>query len=295
MKTLVIAGASGFIGTHLMEHATMLGWKVKTIGRKQADATWNDQPSLMRVLDGADAVINLAGKSVNCRFTANNIEALIRSRVDTTQAIGDAIALCMQPPKIWINASGASIYPEKVSESNTEDSSIDGAGVMADVARQWEKALYARQLTNTRRIALRITLVLGKDGGVFPIYKRLVALGQGGAQGTGKQWVSWIHIADLSRLLFFLVGNDSITGPVNAAAPEPLPNHAFMAALRKAMKLPFGIPAPSLLIRMGSAIIGTDSELILRGMRVVSSKAPQQGFRFEYPSADAAFAALLKK
>jgi uncharacterized protein (TIGR01777 family) len=295
MKTLVIAGASGFIGSYLIEHATMLGWKVKTIGRKQADATWNDQPSLMRVLDGADAIINLAGKSVNCRFTADNIEALIRSRVDTTQAIGDAIALCKQPPKTWINASGASIYPENATEANTEESTIDGDGVMADVARQWEKALYSRQLTNTRRIALRITLVLGKDGGVFPIYKRLVALGQGGAQGTGKQWVSWIHVADLTRLLFFIVGNDSIAGPVNAAAPEPLTNDAFMFALRKAMKFPFGIPAPAFLIRVGTAMIGADSELILRGMQVVSSKAPQQGFRFDYPSADAAFAALLKK
>ncbi|MFN5621516.1 MAG: TIGR01777 family oxidoreductase [Flavobacteriales bacterium] len=295
MKTLVIAGASGFIGSHLIEHAAILGWNVKTIGRDRADATWNDQPSLMRVLEGADAVINLAGKSVNCRFTADNIEALIRSRVDTTQAIGDAIALCKQPPKTWINASGASIYPENVSEPNTEDSAIDGAGVMADVARQWENALYTMHLPATRRIALRITLVLGKDGGVFPIYKRLVSLGQGGAQGTGKQWVSWIHVTDLTRLLFFLLENDSISGPVNAAAPEPLPNQAFMATLRKAMKFPFGIPAPALLIRMGTAVIGADSELILRGMRVVSVKSPKHGFLFDYPTADAAFAALLLK
>jgi uncharacterized protein (TIGR01777 family) len=295
MKTIVIAGASGFVGKNLTRYFVDSGWKVLSIGRAEADATWNDQPSLIRAMDGADAVVNLAGKSVNCRFTPSNVAELIRSRVETTRAIGDAIALCKNPPKVWINASGASIYRENVSRANTEDSPIDGEGTMAEVARQWEQALYNAPAVRTRRIALRITLVLGADGGVFPIYKRLVGLGQGGAQGAGNQCMSWIHIADLVHLIAFIIQEESITGAVNAAAPQPLENTAFMATMRKAMKFPFGIPAPAPLIRIGTTLIGTDSELILRGMHVISSKAPQHGFNFQFPTLSHAFQSLLRQ
>ena len=295
MKTIVIAGASGFVGKNLTRYFVDAGWNVLTVGRGKADATWNDQPSLIRALEGADAVVNLAGKSVNCRFTASNVAELIRSRVETTRAIGDALALCKIPPKVWINASGASIYRENVSRANTEDSPIDGEGTMAEVARQWEQALLKAPKVSTRRVALRITLVLGADGGVFPIYKRLVGLGQGGAQGSGNQWMSWIHITDLLRLIAFIIQRESIEGPVNAAAPEPMTNTSFMATMRKSMKFPFGIPAPAPLIRIGTALIGTDSELILRGMQVISSKAPGNGFDFQYPTLSKAFLSLLQQ
>jgi uncharacterized protein (TIGR01777 family) len=295
MPTIVIAGASGFVGKHLVYHFRENSWNVITVGRSNTDATWNDQPSLIRALEGADAVVNLAGKSVNCRFTPSNVAELIRSRVETTRAIGDAIALCKMPPKVWINASGASIYRENVSQANTEDSPIDGEGTMAEVARQWEQALFAASTPNTRRVALRITLVLGADGGVFPIYKRLVGLGQGGAQGSGNQWMSWIHISDLVRLMAFIIQEETIVGPMNASAPEPMINTAFMAAMRKSMKFPFGIPAPAPLIRIGTALIGTDSELILRGMRVISKKAPDRGFDFHFPTLSQAFQSLLQQ
>ena len=183
MKTIVIAGASGFVGKNLTRYFVDAGWNVLTVGRGKADATWNDQPSLIRALEGADAVVNLAGKSVNCRFTASNVAELIRSRVGTTTALGDAIALCSSPPKVWINASGASIYREQVSQANTEESPTDGEGTMAEVARQWEAAFNGCNTPNTRKVVLRITLVLGQDGGVLPLFKRLVRLGQGGRQG----------------------------------------------------------------------------------------------------------------
>jgi uncharacterized protein (TIGR01777 family) len=295
MPTVVIAGASGFVGKNLTRHFQEGGWKVLSIGRSHADASWDDQPSLIRVMEGVDAVVNLAGKSVNCRFTPKNIDELIQSRVGTTRAIGDAIAACKQPPKTWINASGASIYREVVTEPNTEDSPIDGDGTMAQVARLWEEALNDARTPHTRRIALRITLVLGTGGGVFPIFKRLVSLGQGGAQGSGEQSVSWIHITDLVRLIIFIVETESISGPINAAAPNPLSNRAFMAELRSAMSFPFGIPAPAPLIRMGTALLGVDSELILRGMNVVSKKAPQLGFTFQFETASHAFRALVKE
>lgn len=295
MPTVVIAGASGFVGKNLTRHFQEGGWKVLSIGRSHADASWDDQPSLIRVMEGVDAVVNLAGKSVNCRFTPKNVEQLIQSRVSTTRALGDAIALCKQPPQTWINAGGASIYREEVAHSNTEDSPIDGEGVMAEVARLWEEALHDARTPNTRRIALRISLVLGKDGGVFPIFRRLVSLGQGGAQGSGSQMVSWIHMTDLARLITFILETESISGPINAAAPNPLSNRAFMAELRSAMSFPFGIPAPAPLIRLGTALLGVDSELILRGMNVVSTKAPRHGFTFQFETASHAFRALVKE
>lgn len=282
MRTIVVAGASGFVGSHVKSHFTSLGWRVLTVGRSNADAAWNDQPSLIRALNGAEAVLNLAGKSVNCRFTRSNVDELIRSRVETTRAIGEAIALCASPPKVWINAGGASIYREDPGYANTENSAADGKGTMAEVARYWESAFLGAPQSPTRKVILRITLVLGKDGGVFPIFKLLVKLAQGGKQGNGKQMMSWIHVTDLVRLIEFIIGNPAVSGVFNAAAPEPLSNQEFMRTFRGVMGFPFGIPAPAALIKVGTTLIGADSELILRGMHVVSERAKVSGFSFRF-------------
>ncbi len=284
MKTIVIAGASGFVGKNLTRYFSELGWNVLSIGRSNADATWSDQSSLMHVLEGADAVVNLAGKSVNCRFNSANVSELIRSRVETTRAIGDAIALCKRPPSVWINASGASIYREQVKEANTEQSAIDGTGTMAEVARQWEASLYASAVPHTRKIALRITLVLGEDGGVWPIYKRLARFGLGGRQGNGKQMMSWIHVQDLCRLVQHCIDNEQLTGPVNAAAPGSISNADFMSVVRSSVGIRFGWPASVAEISLGTALIGVPKELVLRGMWVTSSVLQSSSFRFLYPT-----------
>jgi uncharacterized protein len=284
MKTIVIAGASGFVGKNLTTYFEELGWKVLSIGRSTADATWNDQSSMLRVLEGADAVVNLAGKSVNCRFTSSNVSELIRSRVETTRAIGDAIALCKRPPAVWINASGASIYREQVKEANTEQSAIDGTGTMAEVARKWEDALYASALPHTRRIALRITLVLGEDGGVWPIYKRLARVGLGGRQGSGKQMMSWIHVQDLCRLVQHCIEDEKLSGAINAAAPGSISNTEFMSMVRSSVGVRFGWPASVAEISIGTALIGVPKELVLRGMWVTSAVLQSSSFRFLYPT-----------
>ena len=284
MKTIVIAGASGFVGKNLATYFEKLGWKVLSIGRSNSDATWSDQSSMLRVLEGADAVVNLAGKSVNCRFTSSNVSELIRSRVETTRSISDAIALCKRPPSVWINASGASIYREQVKEANTEQSAIDGAGTMAEVARQWEDALYASALPHTRKVALRITLVLGEDGGVWPIYKRLARLGLGGRQGNGKQMMSWIHVQDLCRLVQHCIEKEQLAGAVNAAAPGSITNTEFMSMVRSAVGVRFGWPASVAEISLGTALIGVPKELVLRGMWVTSSVLQSSSFRFLYPT-----------
>ena len=295
MKTIVIAGASGFIGQHVSDFFKSNGWTVLTIGRSSGDATWNDQPSLIRVLNGVDTVLNLAGKSVNCRFTADNVRELIRSRVETTRALGDAMALCKQPPRIWINASGASIYRENVVVSNTEESTTDGEGTMAEVARLWEHAFKAAAPAHTRQVSLRITLVLGKGGGVYPIFRTLAKLRQGGAQGSGKQMMSWIHIGDLSRLIYAIVLQNDPPTVVNAAAPATYSNYDFMRELRSSLHISLGIAAPEALIKIGTAIVGVDSELVLKGMNVISSRTSQLSFEFEFPTLTKAFADLNKK
>lgn len=288
MKTIVIAGASGFIGKHLCNYFQSEGWKVLTVGRGNADGKWSDQPSLIRTLERADALVNLAGKSVNCRFTKSNVNELIRSRVETTQALGDAIALCKIAPQVWVNASGASIYREEVEQANTEDSPTDGKGTMAEVARQWERVLYDAPTPHTRRVALRITLVLGSDGGVFPIFKTLVRFAQGGRQGSGQQMMSWIHVEDLVRLIQFILQTAHVNGPVNAAAPNAMTNSEFMRVFRECASMKIGVPAPEALIRLGTALIGADSELVLRGMFVASKKLKEEKFSFAFPALDVA-------
>jgi uncharacterized protein (TIGR01777 family) len=295
MKTIVIAGASGFIGEYLSSYLLLNDWNVVTIGRSNGNATWNDQPSVLRVLDGAYALINLAGKSVNCRFTARNVDELISSRVETTRALGEAIALCQRPPAVWINASGASIYRDTQGTPNAEESETDGVGTMAEVARLWEKALTEAVTPNTRKIALRITLVLGQSGGVYPTFRLLTKAFQGGSQGSGKQMMSWIHIHDLCRMMLALVESKNPPEIMNAAAPQPLPNADFMRLLRESLGVGFGLNAPAPLIKLGTALLGVDSELVLRGMNVVSAKGDQFDFKFLYPDLSVALHDLASK
>jgi uncharacterized protein (TIGR01777 family) len=295
MRKIAIAGASGFIGNRMTAYFQEMGWVVKTIGRTEGDATWNDQPSLIRTLEDAHAVVNLAGKSVNCRFTASNVEALVASRVDTTRAIGDAIALCKNPPSLWVNASGASIYRETVMKANTEKSPADGLGTMAEVARKWEQALLEFNTPRTKKVALRISLVLGQGGGVYPTFKMLVRLLQGGAQGSGKQMMSWIHIDDLVQLVNAIISSENPPQIVNAAAPYPLSNKDFMQCFRESLGVSIGIPAPAVVIRLGTSMLGVDSELVLRGMHVVSENAEQIHFVFQYPKLADALNQLAKQ
>ncbi|MFM7730913.1 MAG: epimerase, partial [Flavobacteriales bacterium] len=226
--------------------------------------------------------MNLAGKSVQCRPSQKNIQALIHSRVNTTRALGDAIARCSEPPSCWINASGAGIYPED-GVGQVEHSLTSGGTIMAEVARLWEAAFSHCPTPKTRKIALRITLVLGASGGVFPVFKQLVQLRQGGRQGSGEQRMSWIHIHDLHRMVLHIFTHDDIHGPVNAGSPKTYSNAEFMRAMRNAMGVTFGLPAPAWLLRMGAAILGINSELILASMDVYPKKMLDHGFEFSYP------------
>lgn len=301
---VVIAGASGFIGRYLAHAFSAEGARVSTIGRSGADAEWGDTAAIARLLDGADLLVNLAGKSVNCRYTPANRAEILRSRVETTRELASAIRACAAPPPLWINSSTATIYRHADDRPMTESTGELGEGFSVSVAKAWEEAFFADELPGTRRVALRMAIVLGDGSALVPL-RRLALLGLGGPQldgpwfstparrasGTyhafrtphGGQRFSWIHIADVLGIIRFVREHDDIDGVVNASSPNPTDNVGFMARLRDVLGVPFGLAAPRWLLEIGSVLIRTETELVLKSRWVVPERLEAAGFRFEYP------------
>ena len=246
-----------------------------------------------RELDGADVVVNLAGRSVNCRYTPANRRAIKESRVNSTRVVGEAIAGAARPPRVWLQMSTATIYAHRYDAPNDEATGIlDGAepGVpdtwrfSIDVATSWERALDAAATPRTRKVALRAAVVMSPDrGGVFDLLLRLVRFGLGGQAGHGRQYVSWIHDRDFVRAVYWLIEHDKVDGAVNLAAPHPLPNADFMRALREAWGMRLGLPASAWMLEVGTWVLRSETELVLKSRRVVPGRLVQQGFAFEFP------------
>jgi uncharacterized protein (TIGR01777 family) len=285
---IVIAGASGFIGTFLQEKFIKENWKVLPIGRHEP-TNWDNKASLIQALEGADVIINLAGRSVNCVHNSSNKKKILESRIRTTQLINEAIQACQQPPKLWINASGNAIYPRSYDQAMTEFDPIGDNTFMAEVCKSWEQALYANELPKTRRIAFRTGIVLGKNGGILKTLERLVKIGLGGQSGSGKQMMSWIHIEDYYNIVKFVMKEENISGALNICAPEPATNKAFMQLLRKSLDVPFGLPAPAPAIKIAAPLIGTEASLALDSYYTVSSVLPHAGYTFIFPNLHQSF------
>jgi len=290
---IVIAGGTGFVGTYLRDKFLQAGCEVVIISRDKAHVSWNDRSALQAALNNASMVINLAGKTINCRFNEENRKQILSSRIKTTKALGEAISECTNAPLLWLNASTAILYTDHA-HPNTEDDSTEGRGFPAQVTRAWEAAFNAFDLLSTRRVAIRITIVLGKDGGVMPIYKTLVKFMLGGRQGTGSQIFSWIHIEDFHRMILFIQANTAISGPVNFGSPLPIKNEELMEAFREAMHVEIGLPAPVPMIEMGATLIGTEPELVLNPQWVIPEKLMNAGFQFRYASIQEALKNLLE-
>ena len=243
-------------------------------------------------VDGADAVINLAGRSVNCRYTPANRAAILRSRVDTTRLVGQAIAGAKRPPKTWLQMSTATIYAHRYDAANDEATGLLGGDepnapdtwrFSIAVAKAWEAELDAADTSHTRKVALRSAMVMSPDrGGVFDTFLALVRFGLGGANGSGRQYMSWIHDGDFVRAVQFLLERGDISGSVNLASPNPVPNAAFLRTLREAWGTPIGLPATNWMIEIGTRLLGTESELVLKSRRVVPGRLTDAGFAFEY-------------
>jgi uncharacterized protein (TIGR01777 family) len=299
MKKILITGGTGFLGQYLTKYFTAKGYHIYIISRSQRAnqekvtyLQWDGktQGEWSQYLENAEAVINLAGKSVNCRYTETNKRIILESRINATNAIGTAIQNTKNPPKVWLNGGSATIYRYSEDMEMTETNGELGAGFSVDVCKAWEKTFDENLTPHTRKIFMRISIVLGKDGGVIPVLKRLIRFGLGGTQGHGRQRVSWLHVHDFARIVEWLIANNDFKGTVNCVSPNHVSNAEFMSALRKKYSVPFGLPQPAWMLKIGAALIGTETELILKSRQVVPDRLIQAGFKFDFEDLETALA-----
>jgi len=284
MRKIVIAGGTGFLGQYFASKFRANGDEVIIISRNSGDFQWSEKEGVVNALNNADVLINLAGKSVDCRYTEKNKQAILRSRVDTTKALGNAILGCTEPPRLWINSSTATIYRHAEDRSMTERDGEIGNGFSVDVAQQWEKAFFDFTLPDTRQVALRMAIVLRKNGGVMRPLKRLAQFGLGGKQGKGTQMFSWIHIEDLFQIILFLMKQKELDGIINCSAPDPVANEVLMKAILEALHVKIGLPAPAWLLQIGALLIRTETELILKSRWALPERLIKAGYIFTHPT-----------
>lgn len=294
MKKVVIAGGTGFIGELFHKRFQELGYDVSIISRQRQHIHWEDKLSMQKALEDAELLINLAGKSVNCRYNEKNKQEIMNSRISTTRILGEAVQSCSKPPELWINSSTATIYRHAEDRPMTEAEGEVGSGFSVDVAKKWEDTFFAYKLPHTRQIALRIAIVLGKGGGVMAAYLNLVRFGLGGIQGSGKQKFSWIHIEDLFQIILFLRDKQDLSGVFNCSAPKPVTNRELMKELRNTMNVPFGLPAPKWMLEVGSIFIRTETELVLKSRWVIPDRLEREGFNFRFNTLDHTLQDILK-
>lgn len=291
-KRIVIPGGTGFLGRFLAEYLAARGYEIVVLTRApQPNATtvrqvaWDGATlgAWAQELEGAAAVINLAGRSVNCRYHATNRRAIYDSRLRSTAVIGRAIAACAQPPHVWLNSSSATIYRDVRDRAMDEDTGEIGTGFSVDVCQKWEQSFTEAATPHTRKVALRTAIVFGHgQGGPFEAFHRLVRFGLGGRQGDGTQYVSWIHSEDFARAIVWLLEHEELSGAFNLAAPQPLPNHEFMRAFRQACGQPIGLPATEWMLELGAFFLRTETELLLKSRRVVPRHLLESGFQFNF-------------
>jgi uncharacterized protein len=298
---IVLAGGSGQIGTLLARHFHGHDHQVVVVARSPRTAPWKavhwDGATLgawTGELERADVLINLAGRSVNCRYTPANRRTIKESRVQSTVLLGHVVARLVHPPCLWMNASTATIYRHALDRSMDEDTGEIGGKerncpsswrFSIDVATSWEKEFFSAFTPRTRKVALRSAVTMSPDpGGIFARLLHLVRLGLGGTAGSGEQFVSWIHDLDFIRSIEFLIAHEELNGPINLAAPSPLPNREFMQALRQAWGTRVGVPAPRPMLELGAWFLRTETELMLKSRRVVPGRLLGAGFDFQFPA-----------
>ena len=307
---IVIPGGSGQVGHMLARWFQERGHHVTVLTRLPYAAQWQtvhwngENPGPWTdYLDGADVCINLAGRSVNCRYDEANRREIYDSRIRSTRLLGEVIAGLARPPRVWLNASTATIYRHTLDRPGMDWPMDEATGELGGgeliskrrrapetwdfsigVAKDWEAAFFGAETPQTRKVALRSAIVFSpQPGGAFGVLSNLVRMGLGGAQGNGRQYVSWIHETDFARAVDFVIEHEELDGAVNVASPHPLHNREFMAALREAWEVPNGLPAPALAIELAALFLRTESELVLKSRRVVPGRLLEAGFEFEFP------------
>jgi uncharacterized protein (TIGR01777 family) len=298
---IVLPGGSGQVGQLLARNFQEQGHHVTVLTRGPYTASWQTVHwdgehigSWTEHLEGADVCINLAGRSVNCRYTAPNRQAIYNSRIGTTRLLNQVIANLADPPKLWINASTATIYRHALDRSmdeikgelgGNEPGAPDTWNFSIRVAKDWEAAFFETSTSHTRKIAMRSAITFSPvPGNAFAVFSNLVRLSLGGKQGNGRQFVSWIHEADFARAIEFLIFRSDLDGVINIASPNPLPNREFMSALRETWGMPNGLPTPAPLLELGAFFLRTETELVLKSRRVIPTRLLNAGFQFEFPN-----------
>lgn len=308
---IVIPGGTGHVGRILEKHFVDLGHDVVILSRTPkpggGELAWDGKTlgDWTLAIEGAEVVINLAGRTVNCRYTTENQREMMDSRIDSTRVVGQAIAGADHPPRLWLQASTATIYAHRFDAPNDEATGILGGKepnvppkwwASVGIAKSWEKELEAARTPNTRKVALRSAMTMSPDpGGIFDVMATLARRGLGGTAGTGRQYVSWIQEMDFVRAIDFLIEREDLSGPVNVSSPHPLPNGDFFRTLRQAVGAPFGLPTPAWMLEIGAWAMGTETELLLKSRRVIPTRLLESGFRFEYPEWPGAAQELAKR
>lgn len=298
---IVIAGGSGEVGTILSRAFSARDYEVVVLSRRPFSAPWlvvgwdaKTVGDWGREVDGCDLVVNLAGRSVNCRYNATNRREILESRIQSTRAVGKAISMAKNPPALWLQMSTATIYAHRYDAPNDERTGVIGGHepnapntwrFSIDVATAWETAANEANVPGTRRVLLRSAIVMSPDrGGTFDLLHRLVWFGLGGPDGDGRQFVSWIHDEDFVGAVVWLIDHGELSGPVNIASPQPLPNAEFKDGLRHAAGVPLGLPAKNWMLQVGAFVFRTETELVLKSRRVVPARLLESGFVFRHPS-----------
>ncbi len=291
-RKIVLAGGSGFLGRELAEVLEERGDEAVVLTRNPdlykgpgRAVEWNGKTldeAWVEELNGADAIVNLAGKNVNCRQTESNRAEVLNSRVDSVAIIGEAIRQISKPPPIWIQTSSLAIYGD-AGDRVCDESAHVASGYPANVCVDWESELGRAIIPGNRWAVLRISFVLGKEDGALPVLARLVKFGLGGSIGNGKQWISWIHLDDMMAVFLDALDNPEFEGIYNVTAPNPVTNSDFMKTLRKVLGRPWSPPAPSFAVRLGAPVLGSDPEIALTGRRCIPARLESAGFNFQHP------------
>jgi uncharacterized protein len=301
-KKIILAGGNGYLGRVLTDYykdktgeIVILSRHDKLQERNVRTVLWDGKTRgrWTAELVNADMLINLCGKNVNCRYTTKNKAEILASRIVPTELLGTVIQDLVEPPKLWINITSATIYRHAEDRPQDEENGEIGSGFSVDICNAWEYAFNKHETPKTRKIALRMGIVLGKSDGVFPRLLNMVKLGMGGKQGDGRQYVSWVHEHDVARSTEWFADHHELEGIFNCTTPGPTKNDDFMRMIRKACGIPFGLPAPKWFLSMGAFIIGTEPELILKSRWVLPKRLLHSGFEFQYSEAEKAIQSLI--
>lgn len=288
-RKIILAGGNGYLGHVLTSYYRDLATEIIILSRKAAPingniktVVWNGQNEgeWEQTLEGAELLVNLCGKNVNCRYTEKNKAEIISSRVNPTKLLGKAIAKLNNPPELWINITSATIYRHAEDHPQDEENGDTGYGFSVEVCKIWEKTFFETSTPSTRKIALRMGIVLGRSDGVFPRLLNLVKFGLGGKQGDGEQYVAWVHEQDVANSIEWLNEHKELSGAINCTAPEPIKNTDLMKCIRNAYGIPFGLPSPVWLLELGAMVIGTETELILKSRWVLPKRLTDSGYEF---------------